>query len=123
MVRGPACPLRRRGDAPHRQDFDASPFGFVFGFVFGFGFGFGFVFVFVFVFGFIFGFGFARTSRMADPAALCSSAQRRAPRVTRHARAPHRHVARQCPIVAAAPRFGRVSHISPASSTHVTLAM
>ncbi|CAJ6542903.1 Uncharacterised protein [Burkholderia pseudomallei] len=37
--------------------------------------------------------------------------------------APHRHVARQCPIVAAAPRFGRVSHISPASSTHVTLAM
>ncbi|WP_219729317.1 hypothetical protein, partial [Burkholderia pseudomallei] len=100
MVRGPACPLRRRGDAPHRQDFDASPFGFVFGF------GFGFV------------FGFARTSRMADPAALCSSAQRRAPRVTRHARAPHRHVARQCPIVAAAPRFGRVSHISPASSTH-----
>ncbi|MHA7414397.1 hypothetical protein, partial [Burkholderia pseudomallei] len=97
MVRGPACPLRRRGDAPHRQDFDASPFGFVFGF------GFGFV------------FGFARTSRMADPAALCSSAQRRAPRVTRHARAPHRHVARQCPIVAAAPRFGRVSHISPAS--------
>ncbi|MBM5628260.1 hypothetical protein, partial [Burkholderia pseudomallei] len=106
-----------RGDAPHRQDFDASPFGFVFGFVF--------VFVFGFVFGFIFGFvfGFARTSRMADPAALCSSAQRRAPRVTRHARAPHRHVARQCPIVAAAPRFGRVSHISPASSTHVTLAM
>ncbi|MBF3493352.1 hypothetical protein ISF52_30935 [Burkholderia pseudomallei] len=101
MVRGPACPLRRRGDAPHRQDFDASPFGFVFGFIF----------------------GFARTSRMADPAALCSSAQRRAPRVTRHARAPHRHVARQCPIVAAAPRFGRVSHISPASSTHVTLAM
>ncbi|WZV79441.1 hypothetical protein AAFM48_20485 [Burkholderia pseudomallei] len=116
MVRGPACPLRRRGDAPHRQDFDASPFGFGFGFVFGF--------VFVFVFGFIFGFGFARTSRMADPAALfCSSAQRRTPRVTRHARAPHRHVARQCPIVAAAPRFGRVSHISPASSTHVTLAM
>ncbi|MCD4523080.1 hypothetical protein LRP76_31440, partial [Burkholderia pseudomallei] len=101
VVRGPACPLRRRGDAPHRQDFDASPFGFVFGFIF----------------------GFARTSRMADPAALCSSAQRRAPRVTRHARAPHRHVARQCPIVAAAPRFGRVSHISPASSTHVTLAM
>ncbi|MBF3813619.1 hypothetical protein ISG05_31000, partial [Burkholderia pseudomallei] len=100
VVRGPACPLRRRGDAPHRQDFDASPFGFVFGFIF----------------------GFARTSRMADPAALCSSAQRRAPRVTRHARAPHRHVARQCPIVAAAPRFGRVSHISPASSTHVTLA-
>ncbi|MET5011881.1 hypothetical protein AAHH80_31695, partial [Burkholderia pseudomallei] len=90
-----------------RQDFDASPLVFVF--------------VFVFVFGF--GFGFARTSRMADPAALCSSAQRRAPRVTRHARAPHRHVARQCPIVAAAPRFGRVSHISPASSTHVTLAM
>ncbi|MDY7820480.1 hypothetical protein U0F71_32975, partial [Burkholderia pseudomallei] len=97
MVRGPACPLRRRGDAPHRQDFDASPFGFVFGFVFVFVFGFGFVFG--FVFGFIFGFvfGFARTSRMADPAALCSSAQRRAPRVTRHARAPHRHVARQCP--------------------------
>ncbi|MBF3487310.1 hypothetical protein ISF65_30905, partial [Burkholderia pseudomallei] len=111
VVRGPACPLRRRGDAPHRQDFDASPFGFVFGFIFVFGFGFGF------------GFGFARTSRMADPAALCSSAQRRTPRVTRHARAPRRHVARQCPIVAAAPRFGRVSHISPASSTHVTLAM